>query len=150
MEKVILKDLFNVTKFGVQDARQIANKSKEFIKLKYGVNVKITKSSTNNWSGGKVSGCKQREITLNIISADRFDLLDFYNEIAECSFIYEENQGPKVWASSILNYIINLNVNGNPVEFGKIYRGKKINDDMVLRYCFNNEPYSETLNEYEF
>lgn len=143
-----LKDLFRITQFGVQDARQIANKSKEFIEAKYGVRVKIKKESENSWSGGAVTGGANREITLFIETKEKFDLKDFMNELNQCEFVYEGHQGKNVWVFSIQSYIINVNINGKLVEFDKKWRGIAITDDMVLRYVFNDEDYSNTFKDY--
>lgn len=144
-----LKELFRTTQFGVQDARQISSKSKEFIKSKYGIKVKIKKESENNWYGGKVSGGKQRSITLNIETSEVFDLVDYIKELNECTFTYEENQGKDVWCSSIQDYLIEVKVNNKEVEFGRtLYGIKGVIDDVILKYIFKNEDYSETIKDY--
>ncbi|MDY0144008.1 MAG: hypothetical protein RBR97_19170 [Bacteroidales bacterium] len=143
-----LKDLFKTTKFGVQDARQIANKSKEFIEAKYGIKVNVKKESENQWYGGSVTGGKTRSITLLINTKERFDLLDFMNELNECEFIYEENQGKNVWVSSIQNYLIVVEVNENEVDFNKIIGGVKVTEEMVLRHVFGDENYVNMLSDY--
>jgi len=143
-----LKDMFRTTKFGVQDARQVANKSKEFIKAKYGIKVKVYKESDNRWYGGSVSGGKSKSITLLIETKERFDLVDYMKELGDCRFTYEENQGENVWVSTIQDYIINVEVNDRNVEFNRIIRGAKVTEEMVLRYIFNNEHYSSTIMDY--
>ena len=145
-----LKNLFRTTQYDAQDARQIANKSKEFIESKYGIKVKIKKESDNSWYGGSVSGGKTRSITLFIQSKETFDLIDFMNELKQCTFTYEENQVETAWVPSIQNYIINIEINGKQVERDRIVMGVPITDEMLLRYVFNDEYYENTINDYYF
>ena len=146
---IALKDLFRTTQYGVQDARQISKLSKEFIETKYGVKVSIKKKSENTWSGGSVTGGKNRSITLYIDTKEKFDLVDYMKELSKCTFTYEENQGKDVWVSSIQDYTIIVYVNDREVQFGrKIYGVENVVDDVILRYVFNHENFDVTFGDY--